>query len=263
VALIAVQNGPLSNKELAMTLRIEAPTVIETPLYESRLEISEGGEERRHTFIQQQLSEMAPVVTLGQPQYWNLASMASEKNQSLPAEMKLLLDEADFYVLQIASSFRPQREARVKWARVDIYMQPISGQIQPLAFDLYPREIYNEKGGDSKITIEPSFSFGAFGTNVESKLGQALTTIDFRRVEPVVVAYGLLQPNCGWDYQRSHQNPLEGIQVGYLIVKKPRSAEAVRMVMDVRAEVSTPSGLFGMRVTEQDQSQRTVVVCRE
>ena len=244
-----------------MTLRIEAPTVIENPLYENRLEVAEGSEGRRHTSIQQQLSDMAPTVTLGQPQYWNLSSIAREKNQSLPAEMALLLNEADFYVLQIATSFRPQREARVKWARVDIYMQPTSGHNQPLAFDLYPREIYDQKGSDSKITIEPSFSFGAFGTNVEAKLGQALTTIDFKRVEPVVVAYGLLQPNCGWDYQRSHQKPLEGIQVGYLIVKKPRSAEAVRMVMDVRAQVSTPSGLFGMRVTEQDQAQRTVVVC--
>lgn len=244
-----------------MTLRIEAPTVIETPLYENRLEVSENMEERRQTFIQQRLLDMAPTVTLGQPQCWSLTSIARQKNQSLPAEMALLLDEADFYVLQIASSFRPQREARVKWARVDIYMEPTSGQHQPLAFDLYPREIYDEKGSDLTLTIEPGFSFRAFGTNVEAKLGQALTTIRLKRVEPVVVAYGLLQPGCGWDYQRSHQKPLEGIQVGYLIVKKPRSAGAVRMVMDVRAEVSTPSGLFGMRVNEQDQAQRTVVVC--
>ena len=246
-----------------MTLRIEAPTVIQTPLYESRLEVSQIGEERRHTVIQRQLSEMAPIVTLGQPQYWNLAAIALEKKKSLPAEIALLLDEADFYVLQIASSFRPQREARVKWARVDLYLQPTSGQQQPLAFDLYPREIYDEKGSDAKITIEPSFSFAAFGASVETKLGQALTTIDLKRTEPVVVAYGLLQPNCGWEYERSHQKPLAGIQVGYVIVKKPRTAKAVRMVMDVRAEVSTPSGLFGMRVTEQDQAQRTVVVCGE
>lgn len=246
-----------------MTLEIEAPAIIEHPLYESQLEITESEEKLRRLPMRQQLLDMAPTVTLGQPQCWNLAAMAHEKGKPLPTEVALMLREADFYLLQLASSFRPQRQARVKWARVDICLQQTSGQHPPLAFDLYPREIYDEKNDDSKIAIDPSLSFAAFGAKVEGKLGQILTTIHLRKLEPVVVAYGLLQPNCGWDYQRSHQKPLEGIQVGYLIVKKPRGAGTVRVIMDVRAEVSTPSGLFGMRVTEQDKAHRTIDVCAE
>jgi hypothetical protein len=244
-------------------MEIEAPTKIEHPLYESRLEVTEKEKKIRGLPIRQQLSEVAPTVTLGQPQWWNLATLAEKKGEPLPAEMALLMREADFYLLQLASSFRPQRQARVMWARVDLYLEPTSGEVPPLAFDLYPREIYEEKNEESKITIDPSLSFSALGAKVEGKLGQILTTVNFRKLEPVVVAYGLLQSNCGWDYQRSHQNPLEGIQVGYLIVKKPRGVGAVRLMMDVRAEVSTPSGLFGMRVTEQDQARRTVDVCAE
>lgn len=246
-----------------MTFEIDAPATIEHPLYETRLEISESEEKLRRSPILQRLSDIAPMVTLGEPQCWNLATMAQEKGELLPAEMALLLREADFYLLQLASSFRPQRHGHVMWARVDIYLQPTSGEYPPLAFDLYPREIYDENSDDSKIAIDPSLSFAAFGAKVEGKLGQILTTIHFRKLQPVVVAYGLLQPNCGWDYQRPHQKPLEGIQVGYLIVKKPRGAGAVRVIMDVRAQVSTPSGLFGMRVTEEDQARRTVVVCAE
>jgi hypothetical protein len=246
-----------------MEMEIEAPTRIEHPLYENRLEVTEGVEKLRGLPLRQELSDVAPTVTLGQPQWWNLATMAEQKGEPLPAEMALLMREADFYLLQLATSFRPQRRAKVMWARVDLYLEPTSGDVPPLAFDLYPREIYEEKKDESKVTIDPSLSFSAFGAKVEGKLGQVLTTVHFRKLEPVVVAHGLLQSNCGWDYQRSHQNPLEGIQVGYLIVKKPRAAEAVRLMMDVRAEVSTPSGLFGMRVTEQDQARRTVDVCAE
>lgn len=246
-----------------MMFAIDVPTTIEHPLYQDRLEITESEGQLRSSSIRQQLSDMAPMVTLGQPQCWNLATMAQEKGELLPAEMSLLLREADFYLLQLASSFHPQRHARVMWARVDIYLQPTAGEHSPLAFDLYPREIYQKPNDDWKIAIDPSLSFAAFGAKVEGKLGQVLTTINFRQLDPVVVAYGLLQPNCGWDYQRSHEKPLEGIQVGYLIVKKPHGAGAVRMIMDVKAEVSTPSGLFGMRVTEQDKAQRTVEVCAE
>ena len=244
-----------------MTFAIDAPTTIEQPLYEERLEIAESAVQLRSSAVRQQLLDMAPAVTLGQPQCWNLATMAQEKGELLAAEMSLMLREADFYLLQLASSFHPQRQARVMWARVDVYLQSTAGENPPLAFDLYPRELYEKPNDDLKVTIDPSLSFGAFGAKVEGKLGQILTTIRFRELEPVVVAYGLLQPNCGWDYQRSHQTPLAGIQVSYLIVKKPHGADAVRVTIDVKAEVSTPSGLFGMRVTEQDKAQRTVVVC--
>jgi hypothetical protein len=246
-------------KEAGMAFTIEAPTSIEHPLYEDRLEIVESEEQVRRSAIRQQLSDMAPVVTLGQPQWWSLARLAREKGESLPAEMALSLGESDFFLLQLAFSLLPHRDERVIWARFDIDLQPSANDLPPLAFDLYPREIYDEVESDRQIAIEPSLSFATF----EAKLGKALTTIHFRKLEPVVVGYGLLQSHCGWDYQRSHQKPLTGIQVGYLIVKKPLRSGAVRAIMDVRAEVSTPTGLFGTRVTERDRARLTVALCAE
>lgn len=247
-----------------MTLEIDTPSTIEQPLYEDQLEIAENEERVRSSPIRQQLLNMAPVVTLGQPQCWNLADLTSRKGGSLPAEIDLSLREADFYLLQLTYSLLPQRDAHVTWSRFDVYLEPLSGLNVPLAFDLYPREIYDEIKGDWKVVIEPSLSFAAFeGAKVEGKLGQVLTTINYRKLEPVVVAYGLLQPHCGWDYQRSHQNPLLGIQVGYIIVKKPHEAGSVRVIMDVRSEISSPTGRFGFRVKKTGSAQQMAVVCAE
>lgn len=247
-----------------MTFTIDVPTTIDHPLYEDRLEFAENAEQVRRSALREQLPDMAPLVTLGRPQCWNLARLAREKGEALPAELALLLSEADFYLLQLAFSLLPQRDERVTWARFDIELQPTAGAHPPLVLDLYPREVYDETKSDWQVAIDPSLSFAAFeGAKIEGKLGKILTTIHFRKLEPVVVAYGLLESRCGWDYQRSHQKPLKGIQSGYLIVKKPHGTDAVRATMDLRAEINTPTGLFGTRVTERDKARRTVALCTE
>jgi hypothetical protein len=247
---------------------IIAPTEIENPLYEGRLEFTpatvemarrKGGES-----VRGELGSAGPVVTLGQPQCWNLASLARERGEVLPAELALLLRDADFYLLQLACSFRPERGSEVTWARLNLYLRPITGQETPIAFDLYPRKIYDETKTDWKVSIAPSLKFAAFeDITAEGKLGEVVTTIEFRKLEPVVVGYGLLQSNPGWDFEKHKDQPLRGVKSGYLVVKKPHSAEAVRLTLDIAADVVTRHGLLSARVTKKEQSHLSLVVCTD
>ena len=252
-----------------MAHTIITPTEIEHPLYEGQLEFTTGTidqavREKGRESIRTELKSAGPVVTLGQPQWWNLARLAREKGEILPAELALLLRGADFYLLQMACSFKPERDSQVTWARLNVYLRPKTGQENPIAFDLYPREIYDETKTDWKVSIAPSLKFAAFeGITVEGKLGEVVTTIEFRKLEPVVVGYGLQQWNPGWDFEKHGEQPLRGVKSGYLIVKKPRSAEAVRLTLDIAADVVTRHGLLSARITEKDRAHLSQVVCTD
>jgi len=252
-----------------MSHTIITRTAIEHPLYEGQLELTPGAIEQaaREKGWKSMVGEPKPpmpVVTVGQPQWWNLAHLARERGEVLSAELSLLLHDADFYLLRLACSFRPERGSQIEWARFNVYLRPKTGQENPIAFDLYPREIYDETKTDLKVSIAPSLKFAAFeGITVEGKLGEVVTTIEFRKLEPVIIGYGLLQSNPGWDFERHKDQPLRGGKFGYLIVKKPRSAEAVRLTLDITADVVTRHGLLSARVTEKDRAHLTRVVCTD
>jgi hypothetical protein len=247
-----------------MSPTIITPTDIEYPLYEEQLEFTPGSldkavQEKGTKSIRSELKSRGPAVTLGQPQWWNLAHLAQEKGETLPAELSLLLRDADFYLLLLACSFKPERDSQVEWARFTAYLRPKTGQENPIAFDLYPREIYDEAQTDVKVNIAPSLKF----SEVELSPGEVVTTLQFRRLEPVVVGYGVLESAPNWDFEKHKDQPLRGSKFGYLIVKKPRSAQAVRLSLDIVADVATRHGLLSARVPEKDRAHLTQVVCTD
>jgi len=243
---------------------IITPTKIEHPFYEGQLEFSPEATEqmargRGEKSMPSELKSLRPVITLGQPQWWNLAHLAREKGATLPAELSLLLRDADFYLLRLACSFRPERDSQVEWVRFTAYLRPKAGQETPIAFDMYPREIYDETKTDVKVSIDPSLKFAG----VELSPGQIVTTLEFRKLEPVVIGYGVLESTPNWDFEKYGDQPLRGSKFGYLIVKKPRSAEAVRLALDITADVVTQHGLLRARVIEKDQAHLSQVVCTD
>jgi hypothetical protein len=246
---------------------IIAPTEIEHALYEGPLEFTgkvaeQAGRLKGEEIAYREIKSASPTVSLGQPQWWNLASLAQEKGEALPAELALLLRDADFYLIQLACSFRPERDSEVSWARLNVYLRPKTGQEAPIAFDLYPREIHDEIKTNWKVSVAPSLKFAAFGSaEIEGKLGEAVTTIEFRKLEPVVIGYGLQQSNPGWDYEKHRNQPLRGVKSSYVIVKKPRGSEAVRLTLDIAADVTTQHGLLSARVSERDRAHLSQVVC--
>ena len=95
------------------------------------------------------------------------------------------------------------------WARFTAYLRIKTGHEQLIAFDVYPREIYDETKTDVKIKIAPSLKFAAFEVPaVDDTLGE----------------------------------------FDYLIVKKPRGAEAVRLTLDIVVDVITKHDPLSARI---------------
>ena len=245
---------------------INVPQDIKDSLYEGHLETMSSplSEATRADGRIATRSHPGPVVSVGQPQYWNLTNLIEKKRATVPAEIDLLLRDADFYLLQLACSFRPEQDNEVRWARLNVQLQPKTGEKVPIAFDLYPREIYDETKQDWTVSIAPSLSFAtAEGSKVEAQLGEVATTIEYRKLEPIVIGYGLLQSNPGWEFKKHKDKPLLGIKVGYLIVKKPHGAKAVLLTQDLKAEVRTPDGWLIAGVKKDHQDALTSLVCSD
>jgi hypothetical protein len=247
-----------------MTFTIITPPEIERVFYEGPLEFREAdfeqsGLDKGSPLIKKENKSAEPVVTLGQPQCWNLSHLLREKGQPIPAELALLLPGADFYLVQLACSFRSAKNAQIEWARLTAYLRPKTGQENPIAFDLYPREIYDKNSVSLKIAIAPSLKFAPFG----GSLGEAVTNIEFTKLEPVIISHGVLESIPNWDYENTKNYPLRGSKFGYLIVKKPHSAEAVRLTLDIVADVVTRHGLLSARVVEKDRANLTQVICSD
>jgi hypothetical protein len=245
-----------------MTDRIITPPEIKNIFYEGSLKFSEedlerSGPEKGLDVKLNEIKSVEPVVTLGQPQWWNLDHLMRKKGQPLPAEVALLLPDADFYLVQLACSFRPARDAQIEWARLTAYLRPKTGQENPIAFDLYPREIYDKTQVSRKISIAPSLKFAPF----EGSVGEVVTNIEFTKLEPVIISHGILESAPNWDYENTKNYPLRGSKFGYLVVKKPRRAEAVRLTLDIAADVSTRHGLLSARFVEKDRAHLTQVIC--
>ncbi len=249
-----------------MTHTIITPTEIKArdTFYEGALELVPRTDELKKgpKSLQKKPLPPRPLVTLGQPQEWNLASLAREKGESLPAELSVHLHEADFYLLQLACSFRPEADSEVTNARFVTHLRPKVGSAPPVALDLFPREIYDESQTDVKVKIAPSLKFAAFqGASVEGGVGEVMTTIEFKKLEPVVIAFGLLESTPGWNFQAHRLYPLRGAKFCYLIVKKPRSAQAVRLIVEITADVRTKQGLFKAEIAKKDRDYLSQVVC--
>lgn len=198
-----------------------------------------------------------PAVTLGRPQCWDLVELVSARGEELPAEMRLLLERSEFHLLQVACSFRPKRNVSVDWARFEVALRLAGNKGEPIAFDIFPREVAHRVDRDVELSISPSLKFAA----VEARIGTVKADIAVPRVEPSVIAYGLMEPVPAWDFMAHPQSPLIGSRFGYIIVKAPRGGGALTTDLSLVASVTGSRGRFRAALRTDSGSSLSVVAC--
>lgn len=240
-------------------LSIVTPSEIEDPWYTGELSADEP---RTGTVKGSQRAAVPdgldwPAVTIGRPQCWDLTELAVARDQQLPPEMRLLLDASDFFLLQLACSFRPRQGTEVDWARFEVSLRTGGTGQQPVAFDMYPREVTTRIDRDVKLSISPSLKFAG----IEAGVGSLSTDIAMTRVEPSVIAYGLMESEPAWDYTAHAQAPLVGSRFGYIIVQRRKGAAAMTAVLRIVARVKAAGGIFRASLRTESGERLTVPVC--
>ena len=198
-----------------------------------------------------------PAVTIGRPQCWDLAELASAKGTQLPAELRLLLDASDFRLLQLAFSFHPKRGTQVNWARFEVGLDLGEGSASAVAYDVYPKEVTKRVDRNVKLTISPSLKLAG----AEASLGSLTTDIAMAKVEPSVIAYGLMEATPSWDFTAHPQAPLVGSRFVYIIVQKPKGSGPLTANLRIVVNVAGPRGMFRAALKTETGDSLSVVAC--
>jgi hypothetical protein len=244
-----------------MSPLIITPTVIDDPLYEGTLTFVEPTVEAAvvkgggaFTAADVRRAAHAPVVTLGRPRC--LGQFGPD--YPLPAEAKKLAEKADYFLVRLACSFRPQHDSQIDYTKLSAFLQARASKTQAIAFDMYPRSVYKPIKGELKVEVSPGLKFAEVA---EVSMGQVAATIQFQRLQPVIVGSGVQQADPCWEFEEHYEEPVRGSRFLYLIIERPHGVKKVRIILDITADVTTKHGLLAAAVKEKDKAHLSQVVC--
>jgi hypothetical protein len=185
-------------------------------------------------------------ISVGIPEVWNLVDLLKEKKCDIPAEVKLMLDECDFYQIRLVCTFKPDKNCKFFWSRFGLKLYPVdvhnkSRHKTPVAYNLFPREIYQEVKVNRNFTIGPSFNYSF--ARIDAKSGRSE---EFIRYDPEIISFGLLQSNAGWEFRKSKaKDHIIGDKELFMIIKAPKDVK-IEATFEFSAEVYTFLGIVPM-----------------
>jgi hypothetical protein len=186
-------------------------------------------------------------LSIGIPEVWNLVKLLEEKESQISAEVKLMLNEYDFYQVRFACTFKPDEGCKFVWARFGVKLSGIEAEEEfenklPVAHDMFPRELYEEVKVKRDFSIGPNFKYKDF-IQVGISGGSEQ---EFIRYEPEIISYGLLEAEPCWDFRRTKAREfIIGIKELFMILKAPKGMK-VEAKFEFGAEVHTFLGILPM-----------------
>lgn len=187
--------------------------------------------------IEQRLS--GNIMEVGKPEYWNLKQLCMRKDIQMAQELEVLLDRFDFWLIQSAYSFIPAHGSQFTWARIVTLLEGLSDDPEsPIAYDVFPRNISQEKNKEKEINIGLNFKFK---TIIETKADYvqkiALTTL-----EPVISVAGVGKSKPTWDFSNKAAFCLQDVNTLFIILKTPVNSKGIKISYFSHAEISTKWG---------------------
>lgn len=174
-----------------------------------------------------------PKISIGEIAAWKITDYY--ELDKIPRLWQTMLIQADFYVVQLACSFRPiQNEVRITNALFIVNLLPAKNGNYPIAFDLSPQEINQEIAQECKFTISPNLKFSKV---VEANLGSAGLEIKYQELQPIIVATGLQESKPSWEYRQATGRTIEGCKAMYLLLKVPKEMNEVWAEIKLTAEL--------------------------
>jgi hypothetical protein len=226
---------------------LRAPEVVEDVLWEGMLEpeTEEAVERTRRELgtrgeqvdFQNEIRNL-PIISIGRPEVWSLPVVYPP--DKMPDLLKAKLEEADFYLVRTACSFRPTRKTNtLSWARFAVRLLPSSTEQQPLAYDLYPKEVYQEVKHQIKVSLSPTLNF----QELQAGVGGVEFGLEYPELQPTISAAGIGEDLVAWDYEEARGIRLQGSKTMHLLVEAPRGMPSSRATLELVADVVV-QGLF-------------------
>ncbi len=181
-----------------------------------------------------------PVVTIGQPEVWDVEkALENETGKKWAAP----LGQAKYWLVRLACTLRePPAGVEITEATQTLYLQPephSAGQTSAYAHNLFPQRLGAESKTDFTLSLGPELGF-ADGSSV--KVGELGATIEYRKVFPVIQAYGLGESSPSWVFKPHASHPLVGSQCVYAVLVARAPAAGLRAHIEVTVTTQTALG---------------------
>jgi len=171
------------------------------------------------------------TVSVGARYYENLISRFSEQKEEIPHEIKGMMADYDFHLVNLSCSFLPDRDCRFVWVRfgVELSARSESGEPheeKPIAWDMFPDEVNSEIKYKRESNIAPGLKFNFSVVNADIKLIDFKTSKELIVYEPQITAYDINTPKPKWDFESTKEKEMRGNKKDLiLIVKAPKNSK--------------------------------------
>ena len=229
-------------------MRINTPEGIEQAAWEGALESL--GETYRGA------GPAGPRVTMGEPVWWPAEqALESEtgKKWTPPAGGQR------YTLVRLSCTLHPPAETRTRYTDVILtaYLRPHTAVGAAVAHDLYPLRLTAETKSKFTVGLGPELKFSPA---VDVKLGEIGAEIEFRRVFPVIQAFGLGESRPYWQFKHDATAPLLGSQSVYMVVAAPEQAGGVRFSVELVATVETRYGPIRVGLPEEARTHLSKLI---
>lgn len=231
------------------------------PVSEEALDQATRGSQR--TGIQlspYEVERSMPIIKINKHELWTLQNFCVPAQ--LPRPIQTKLKEADFYVVRFICSFSPiPKQSRIEWARFRVTLLPLTEAqppaFNPYAFDLYPKQVFQEVKRHVKVTVSPSLTF----KELEVSTGSADFGIEYDELIPSIrgdMGDNSIDPS--WDFRPVPGQEVEGPKHLFLLIKAPKGMASAKARLSVVADVWVRGVLLrGILWQREDQADQRIV----
>ncbi len=183
-------------------------------------------------------------LTCALPVALDLIEFYAESNQQLPPDIKLQTQEYEFWLLRLGWTLHPASHASVDWVEFRVetgyytfipasiprnhllrhfdetISSPDAGIGLPVAYDLYPVKVTDEKQIEQTVKLSPSLKF----QGVSVSPGEAGIAVKYKQLCPKITAYGGGEAEFYWRFLPGTGDTVEeGFKEMDVILKKKRN----------------------------------------
>lgn len=164
-------------------------------------------------------------LTCTPPRALNLVELHAQSEQKLPADIQLQTEEYEFWLLRLGWTLHPASHATIDWAEFGVKLgyftfipentphdhllhkfneniiPPGENIGFPIAYDLYPTSITDEKQVEKTVKFSPSLKFkDASGTEIGGSIGETGCVVKYKQLYPKITSYGNGSAEFYWKF---------------------------------------------------------------
>ena len=198
-------------------------------------------------------------LSIGKPQSWSLVELYKLDNQPLPPMIAHDAQTCDFCLVQMAFSLQTPANVTLERTRFTAFMHGDGSPTAPIAYDIFPNDLYDEVEQEINVGISPELKFGG----IEASLANVSYGVTAKRLEPVIMTTGLLTSRPAWQFENNAKSKKTTLLTKemFMIVKSCPSRD-VRVTFEVVADIKVDNKLWPFQSRKADVETLTSTLCR-